>query len=256
MTQDVHPRRRVQRDHRHGLQVRPVHAGPPRLPQAGLHRLHRGGPRRGPGRGRASSSPPRWSWAARAPTSTSTTASGTWLMDGLQLGILFNQGQVCCAGSRVFVQEGIYDKFVAAAVDAFQKVKVGDALGPRHPDGLPDQRGTAAQDPRLHRHRQAGRGARSPAAASAPIPRESCAKGSFMQPTLIDQRAPTICGWPRRKFSGLWPWSSSSRPRRRSSPWPTTSVYGLGGAVWTRDHQPGHPGVPWRGDRAHVGKHL
>ena len=33
-------------------------------------------------------------------------------LDGLQLGILFNQGQVCCAGSRVFVQESIYDKFV------------------------------------------------------------------------------------------------------------------------------------------------
>lgn len=28
-------------------------------------------------------------------------------MDGLQMGILFNQGQVCCAGSRVFVQESI-----------------------------------------------------------------------------------------------------------------------------------------------------
>lgn len=28
-------------------------------------------------------------------------------MDGLQMGILFNQGQVCCAGSRVFVQEHI-----------------------------------------------------------------------------------------------------------------------------------------------------
>ena len=37
-------------------------------------------------------------------------------IDGLQLGILFNQGQVCCAGSRVFVQEGFYDKFVEAAV--------------------------------------------------------------------------------------------------------------------------------------------
>ena len=51
-------------------------------------------------------------------------------LDGLQLGILFNQGQVCCAGSRVFVQEGIYDQFVAAAVDAFQKVRVGDPLDP------------------------------------------------------------------------------------------------------------------------------
>ena len=49
-------------------------------------------------------------------------------LDGLQLGILFNQGQVCCAGSRVFVQESIYDKFVEQAVEAFKKIKVGDPL--------------------------------------------------------------------------------------------------------------------------------
>lgn len=46
-------------------------------------------------------------------------------MDGLQLGILFNQGQVCSAGSRLFVQEGIYDEFIERAVEEFKKVKVG-----------------------------------------------------------------------------------------------------------------------------------
>ena len=46
-------------------------------------------------------------------------------MDGLQMGILFNQGQVCCAGSRVFVQEDIYDRFVEDAVKRFDQVKVG-----------------------------------------------------------------------------------------------------------------------------------
>src|SRR6204780_1494378 len=30
---------------------------------------------------------------------------------GSALGIFMNQGQVCCAGSRVFVQEGVYDQF-------------------------------------------------------------------------------------------------------------------------------------------------
>ena len=35
-------------------------------------------------------------------------------VDGACVGILFNQGQVCCAGSRIFVQDTIYDKFVAA----------------------------------------------------------------------------------------------------------------------------------------------
>ncbi|WP_177389399.1 aldehyde dehydrogenase family protein [uncultured Campylobacter sp.] len=51
-------------------------------------------------------------------------------IDGVQLGILFNQGQVCCAGSRIFVQEGIYDKFVPALVEKFKRIKVGDPLDP------------------------------------------------------------------------------------------------------------------------------
>ena len=46
-------------------------------------------------------------------------------LEGAQKGILFNQGQVCCAGSRIFVQEGIYDKFVAALAEEFKKVKLG-----------------------------------------------------------------------------------------------------------------------------------
>ncbi|MFV0502819.1 MAG: aldehyde dehydrogenase family protein, partial [Lachnospirales bacterium] len=49
-------------------------------------------------------------------------------LDGLQLGILFNQGQVCSAGSRIFVQEDFYDEFIEKAVEAFEKVKVGNPL--------------------------------------------------------------------------------------------------------------------------------
>ena len=46
-------------------------------------------------------------------------------LEGAQLGIVFNQGQVCCAGSRIFVQEGIYDEFVAKLITAFENIKVG-----------------------------------------------------------------------------------------------------------------------------------
>lgn len=51
-------------------------------------------------------------------------------VDGAMLGILFNQGQVCCAGSRIFVQESFYDKFIAKAIEKFEKLKVGDPLNP------------------------------------------------------------------------------------------------------------------------------
>ena len=46
-------------------------------------------------------------------------------LEGVQFGILFNQGLVCCAGSRVFVQSGIYDQFVEALKEKFEQVNVG-----------------------------------------------------------------------------------------------------------------------------------
>ncbi len=49
---------------------------------------------------------------------------------GACVGILFNQGQVCCAGSRLFVHEDIYSRFVSDLVKKFQTVKVGNGLNP------------------------------------------------------------------------------------------------------------------------------
>jgi len=40
-------------------------------------------------------------------------------------GLFFNQGQCCCAGSRIFVQESIYDEFVKRSVERAQRRKVG-----------------------------------------------------------------------------------------------------------------------------------
>lgn len=42
--------------------------------------------------------------------------------------IFANHGQNCCAGSRTFVQEGIYDAFVAKAAEMARARKVGDAF--------------------------------------------------------------------------------------------------------------------------------
>jgi aldehyde dehydrogenase (NAD+) len=42
--------------------------------------------------------------------------------------IYFNMGQCCCAGSRVYVHEKIYDEFLAKSVKAARNRKVGDPL--------------------------------------------------------------------------------------------------------------------------------
>ena len=43
----------------------------------------------------------------------------------------FNHGQTCCAGSRIFVQEGIYDEFLKRFTEKTRSLKVGD---PFHPE--------------------------------------------------------------------------------------------------------------------------
>lgn len=49
-------------------------------------------------------------------------------IDGIQLGILFNQGEVCSAGSRLLVHENIYDDVVSRLKEAFENIKVGNPL--------------------------------------------------------------------------------------------------------------------------------
>ncbi|KAL9102138.1 MAG: hypothetical protein Q9163_002669 [Psora crenata] len=45
-------------------------------------------------------------------------------------GIFYNHGQSCCAGSRIYVQEGIYDKFLEAFKKRAAANKVGDPFAP------------------------------------------------------------------------------------------------------------------------------
>jgi aldehyde dehydrogenase (NAD+) len=49
-------------------------------------------------------------------------------VEGIINGIFFNQGHVCCAGSRLFVQEGVADKVIRKLKDRMQTLVVGDPL--------------------------------------------------------------------------------------------------------------------------------
>jgi aldehyde dehydrogenase (NAD+) len=49
-------------------------------------------------------------------------------IEGVIAGIYFNQGHVCCAGSRLFVQEGIYRTVVKKLRDRIQTLRVGNPL--------------------------------------------------------------------------------------------------------------------------------
>jgi acyl-CoA reductase-like NAD-dependent aldehyde dehydrogenase len=51
------------------------------------------------------------------------------------LGFLYNTGQDCTAGSRVYVQESVYDEFVSLLVTKAKQHIIGDAFDERVASG-------------------------------------------------------------------------------------------------------------------------
>jgi acyl-CoA reductase-like NAD-dependent aldehyde dehydrogenase len=58
-------------------------------------------------------------------------------VNGAMMGIFFNQGQVCCAGSRLFVEEKVKEEFLGRFKEKAERMKIGDpmdkntAMGPQ-----------------------------------------------------------------------------------------------------------------------------
>ncbi len=52
-------------------------------------------------------------------------------VQGAMRGIFFNQGEVCCAGSRLFIEEKAHDEFLAKLKTNAEKIVVGDPLDPK-----------------------------------------------------------------------------------------------------------------------------
>jgi aldehyde dehydrogenase len=77
--------------------------------------------------------PVTWSWAARAPTSSSTTSrpsrtSSTTRRSRASRCSRLNQGEVCTCPSRALIQGGMYSDFLADGVKRVEQIKQGDPL--------------------------------------------------------------------------------------------------------------------------------
>jgi len=153
-------------------------------------------------------------------------------IEGLQVGILFNQGQVCCAGSRVFVHENIYDKFLTDAVAAFKNVKVGM---PWEPDTQMASQIDQNQLEKILAYVEIGKkeGARV-AVGGARATGNGMEKGVFMQPTLlVDVKNKMRVA--QEEIFGPVAVVIKFKTEDEVIAMANDSEYGLGGAVWTKD---------------------
>ncbi|AEE90341.1 aldehyde dehydrogenase B [Tepidanaerobacter acetatoxydans Re1] len=153
-------------------------------------------------------------------------------IEGVQLGILFNQGQVCCAGSRVFVHEDIYEEFLAECVEAFKKIKVGL---PWEEDTIMGTQINEGQLKKILNYIEIGKqeGARL-ACGGSRITENGLDKGCFMQPTIfadVDNKMRIA----QEEIFGPVACFLKFKDEEEVIKMANDSEYGLGGAVWTKD---------------------
>lgn len=153
-------------------------------------------------------------------------------LDGAQLGILFNQGQVCCAGSRILVQEGIYDEFVPELIKRFEAVKVG------LPWAEGTMMGSQVNEGQLNKILDyVNIGVKEGAeilTGGVRLTDGDLARGAFMAPTLLGNVQNKMCVAQEEIF-GPVACVIKFKTEEEAVAIANDSVYGLGGGVWTRD---------------------
>lgn len=147
-------------------------------------------------------------------------------VEGLVDSIWFNQGQVCCAGSRLLVQESVYDKFIAKVKARMQNLRVGSPLDKSNDIGaLVDP----VQQQRIHGLVES---ARAEGCEVWQPNLELSATGSWYLPTLITG-ASTSAAVAQAEIFGPVLVAMSFRTPGEAVQLANNTVYGLAACVWS-----------------------
>ncbi|GMH93575.1 hypothetical protein TrST_g2465 [Triparma strigata] len=146
-------------------------------------------------------------------------------VEGLVNGIFYNQGQVCCAGSRLLVQENIYDKFIEKVKRRMATLRVGGSLE-KNIDmaAVIDE----AQRSRIEEFVEIGRGEGADVYQPTECPEEGC----YYPPTLITNVHSTSRLVQEEIFGPVLV-AQSFRTPNEAIKLANNSRYGLSAGVWT-----------------------
>lgn len=154
-------------------------------------------------------------------------------VEGAHMGLFSNQGQVCCAGSRVFVQESIYDQFVEKSVVRARKRLVGDPFDPATEQGPQvDQ----TQFDKVMTYIDSGRNEGATLACGGERVGE---RGYFIQPTIFADVRDNMTIATEEIFGpvmSIIPFRDLEEVIVRAN----RTIYGLAAGVWTRDIKKAH----------------
>jgi aldehyde dehydrogenase (NAD+) len=152
---------------------------------------------------------------------------------GAMTGIFFNQGEVCCAGSRLFLEKSIHDEFVDKLSNKASSMRVGN---PEDADTQMGAQVSKEQFDKILGYIDSGKqeGARLVTGG------ERCGnKGYFIKPTIFDE-VDNKMKIAREEIFGpvvsAIKFDDVADVVKRSN----NSIYGLAAAVWTKDIKKAH----------------
>ncbi|MGE3316477.1 MAG: aldehyde dehydrogenase family protein [Planctomycetaceae bacterium] len=153
--------------------------------------------------------------------------------EGAYFGLFFNQGQCCCAGSRLFVEESIHKQFVDRILALATKRRVGDPLDPETEQG---PQVSEEQFDKVMGYIESGKKAGAKMLCGGDRVGEH---GYFIAPTIFDNVKDDMQIAQEEIFGpvmSIIPFKNVEEVTERAN----RTTYGLAAAVWTKDVSKAH----------------
>ena len=169
----------------------------------------------------------------KAPNIIFADADMEQAINGAMMGIFFNQGQVCCAGSRLFLHEDVKDEFLSRFSEKAKGIKVGD------PMDASTQMGPQVSEEQLNRIKgyvdiAREEGASVVAGGCPPQLEGDFQKGYFFQPTIFGEVKNTMRVAQEEIFgpvTSVITFKDEDDLVRQAN----DTIYGLSAGIWTKD---------------------
>jgi phenylacetaldehyde dehydrogenase len=148
---------------------------------------------------------------------------------GVASAIFFNHGQCCCAGSRLMIQDRIFDKVVEGVAELAGKIKLGPGLDPS------TQMGPLVSTTQLERVTGFLQSGFQEGARALTGGKRGSGRGYFVEPTVLVDTRPDMKVYREEIFGPVvvaMPFKAVDDELIARA---NDTVYGLAAGIWTKD---------------------